>query len=231
MNDQELLYDTSPLATQGRKLLKSLLGLVIIALLIFAACYFWVARSQKYVYSDYGSFYTDKHLQIPVAIVFGGGVSPKGKPLPLLKDRLDAAAKLLNDGVVQKLLLSGDNRYVDYNEPQAMLNYLVSKGITLDKLQMDSAGRSTYETCERAIKVFGINKALLVSESTHLTRAVFLCKDFHMEAYGISSDGQASHGLKASQRLREVLARVKAVFNVYLVGEKTVLGPKIPVDN
>ncbi len=232
MNDEELYFDNSALSLRQRSLIKSLLVLATAGLLVLAACFGWVARMQNYVYPDYASYYESKHKNIAVAIVFGGGVSPAGQPLPLLKLRLNTAAKLLHDGYVHKILLSGDNRYVDYNEPQAMLNYLVATGIDVNKLQMDSAGRTTFETCERAKKVFGIHKALLVSESTHLTRAVFLCRQFNIEAYGISSDtGDNRQGPQIGQRFREVLASSKAVFNAYVIGEKTILGPQIPFDN
>jgi vancomycin permeability regulator SanA len=164
---------------------------------------------------------------IHVGIVFGGGVTDE-QPLPLLKDRLHAAKQLLDNGLVDKLILSGDNRSLDYNEPAVMLDYLVnSLGVDRDKLQRDYAGRSTYETCERAQKIFGLTSAILVSESTHLPRAIYLCRHFGIDAYGIKSDGQASSGLRIGQRWREVLARDKAVFNSYFFGERTILGDPI----
>jgi len=175
---------------------------------------------------------TDERLRsidsnIQIGIVFGGGVNAD-EPLPLVRERLDTAAMLLERGTVQKLILSGDNRALDYNEPAVMYTYMVEqKGIDPDKLQLDFAGRSTYETCERANKIFGINEALLISESTHLPRAIYLCQHFGIDAYGVKSDGQASSGLKVGQRWRETLARSKAVFNAYVIGEQTILGDKI----
>jgi len=164
-----------------------------------------------------------------VGVVLGGGIE-SGKPRPLLKDRLDLAAKLLNEKKLKKLLLSGDNRFVDYNEPEAMKNYLINeKGINPSFIALDNAGRSTYETCERAKKIYGLDKAVFISESTHLPRVLYLCRSFGIEAYGISSDGQSSAGLQVGQRFREIMARTKATINVHLVGEKTVLGDKIAI--
>lgn len=164
-----------------------------------------------------------------VGVVLGGGIE-NGKPRPLLKDRLDTGAELLAAGKVRRLLLSGDNRFVHYNEPQVMYNYLVrEKGIDPGLIQLDNAGRSTYETCERTKKVFGLEKAIFISESTHLPRAVYLCRSFGIEAYGHKSDGESSAGLRVGQRFREILARTKASINIYLVGENTVLGEKIAI--
>jgi len=164
-----------------------------------------------------------------VAIVFGGGIE-NGRPRPLLKDRLDTAANLINQGKARKLLVSGDNRFVTYNEPQAMRNYLINeKHIDPALIQLDNAGRSTYETCERANKIFGLNRAILISESTHLPRAIYTCHSFGIDSTGLSSDGKSSAGLKVGQRFREILARTKATINIYIIGEPTVLGDKISI--
>lgn len=162
----------------------------------------------------------------PVALILGGGIED-GKPRPLLQDRLDTAVHLYEQGRVQKLLVSGDNRFENYNEPEVMLQYLVQKGVPVDDIQLDNAGRSTYESCERAQKVFGLKKVLLVSQATHLPRAIYLCRSFGIEAYGFAADEQAATGLHIAQRWREVMARTKAGINVHLLGEKTVLGEQI----
>jgi vancomycin permeability regulator SanA len=161
-----------------------------------------------------------------VGIVFGGGVSDT-EPLPLLKDRLDTAKQLLDNNEVDKLILSGDNRTLDYNEPAIMTRYLIQKGVSEEQIQQDFAGRSTYETCERAKRIFGLDEAILISERTHLPRAIYLCRSFDIKTYGIASDGEAASGLQIGQRWREVLASNKAIFNTYIAGEQTVLGEPI----
>ncbi len=204
----------------------------IVATLGAIFCIGLLAVAANYVYiGTYGKHLTTvdalPSTNPPVAIVFGGGIE-NGKPKPLLKDRLDTGAKLLEQGKVRKLLVSGDNRFVNYNEPQVMKSYLIhEKHIDASKIQLDNAGRSTYETCERAKKIFGLNTAVLVSESTHLPRAIYTCRTFGITAIGVSSDGQAAAGLRVGQRFREVLARTKATLNSYVIGEKTILGEKI----
>ncbi len=163
---------------------------------------------------------------IKIAVVLGGGVRD-GKPLPLLKDRLDKAKQLLDEGFVEKVVLSGDNRFESYNEPAVMVDYLLDAGIDDSKLQADFAGRSTFETCERARKVFGLQKASFISEDTHLPRVLYLCRHFGIEAYGVASNGSSASGLQIGQRWREILARNKAILNVNFIGEKTVLGEPI----
>jgi vancomycin permeability regulator SanA len=158
-----------------------------------------------------------------VGLVLGAGVAPNGKPYKELKARLDLAARALEQGKVDKLLLSGDNRFQYYDEPTAMLNYMVQeKHIPKDKLQVDFAGRSTYESCERTARVFDQHKVVIISARSHLPRAIYLCKQFGVQARGIATDIEANNSFR-----REALARVKALINVYVFGERTVLGSRI----
>lgn len=158
-----------------------------------------------------------------VGVVLGAGVAPSGKPYKELRARLDLAAKVLEQGKVDKLLLSGDNRFEYYDEPTAMLNYMVQeKHIDKSKLQVDFAGRSTYESCERTAKIFGQHKVIIISAKSHLPRAIYLCKQFDIQSQGIATNIEANNSFR-----REALARVKALINVYVFGERTVLGSRI----
>lgn len=197
-------------------------GLVLFVFIV--ASYIVVGHGGKYIYSEQ----TVPNSSSMVGIVFGGGIY-NNKPLPLLQYRLDAGAKLLADGKVRKLIVSGDNRFAGYNEPDAMKRYLVEKkGVDPELIQADYAGRSTYETCERAVRVFGLSQALLISDKTHLPRAIYTCRSFGLEAYGYPSIVQADSGV-LGQRFREVLARAKAIINIYFIGERTILGETITV--
>lgn len=212
------------------KWLACILAVILGVELVFVTVnYFYIGRYEKYILNsnkNHVFWQTDSKV---VGIVFGGGIE-NGKPRPLLKDRLDVAAELLKDKQVRKLLVSGDNRFLNYNEPQVMKDYLVNeKGVSPGLIQLDNAGRSTYETCERAKAIFGLNKAILISQSTHLPRAIFTCRSFGIEAYGYNSDISDLDSVMMGQRLREILARTKATLNIYLIGEDTVLGDKIKI--
>lgn len=100
-----------------------------------------------------------------IAIVFGAGLWSNGKPTPVLRDRVSTAADLFFSGKVEKILLSGDNRYVEYNEPGAMRRYALELGVPDDVIVLDYAGRRTYDTCYRARLIFGLKQAILVTKS------------------------------------------------------------------
>ena len=93
----------------------------------------------------------------------------------ILYDRVAAAADLYRAGIVQKLLLSGDNRTFDYNEPGARRRTALTLGVADADITLDYAGRSTYDTCYRAHAIFGLNEAILVTQRFHLSRAITLC--------------------------------------------------------
>lgn len=200
----------------------STIGLALVAIGIIIASYLVITPYDKYVLGNNDSVAVAE-TGATVGIVLGAGITADGKPYRELQSRLDAAADAYDRGYVEKLVLSGDNRFVGYNEPQAMKRYLQDiKGIPADKLQEDFAGRSTYESCERAAKVFELDKAIIFSAGSHLPRAIFLCRQFGVESYGIASRAEANN----AQR-REVVARVKALLNAYVHGENTLLGEPI----
>jgi vancomycin permeability regulator SanA len=160
-----------------------------------------------------------------VGIVFGAGITAKGKPYKELEGRLNGAIDLYRQGTITKIVVSGDNRFEHYNEPLAMETYLRDRDIPGDAIQQDNAGRSTYETCERAKKVFQLDTAILITSQSHLPRAIFTCRKLGVESIGVAHGDNANNALR-----REFMARTKAVLNIYVYGEKTILGEPIPLD-
>ena len=171
----------------------------------------------------------------PVAIVFGAGLWRDGTPTSVLRDRIETAAGLFFSGKVQKILMSGDNRFVDYNEPGAMLDYALSLGVPENAIVLDYAGRRTYDTCFRAHAIFGIRQAILVTQSFHLPRALYTCNALGLEAIGVASDQRNYRtGSIIYWHLRELPATLTALLDVHLLKPLPVLGgpePVFPTEN
>ncbi|MCW8221344.1 SanA/YdcF family protein, partial [Streptomyces griseolus] len=106
-----------------------------------------------------------------VAVVFGAGLW-QGKPSPYLAHRLDAAAELYRTGKVKVVLVTGDNSRVEYDEPDAMRTYLTEHGVPDGRIVSDYAGFDTWDSCVRAKKIFGVDRAVLVSQGFHIRRAI-----------------------------------------------------------
>ncbi|PAX53135.1 SanA/YdcF family protein [Brunnivagina elsteri] len=159
--------------------------------------------------------------QVPkqkIAIVFGAGIYPDGTPTPMLADRVDAAVELYKQGRVQKLLMTGDNSRDDYDEVSAMQHYAVTQGIPIEDITLDHAGFSTYESCYRAKEIFGIQKAVLVTQNFHLPRAIYTCKNLSVEAVGLGTPDWGSYNKTTVTRYtaREKLSVLKALWEVHI---------------
>ncbi|MFF1684881.1 MULTISPECIES: vancomycin high temperature exclusion protein [unclassified Streptomyces] len=122
-----------------------------------------------------------------VAVVFGAGLWA-GEPSPYLAHRLDAAAQLYRDGRIRVVLVTGDNSREDYDEPDAMRAYLTRHGVPDKAVVSDYAGFDTWDSCVRAKKIFGIDRAVLISQGFHIRRAVALCEAAGVSSYGVGVD-------------------------------------------
>ena len=165
-----------------------------------------------------------------VVVVFGAEVKADGTPSLVLRDRVETAVELYKNGKVEKILMSGDNRFVEYNEPEAMRQYAVSLGVPDEAIVLDYAGRRTYDTCYRAREIFQVDAVILVTQGFHLPRALFLCNSFGVQAVGVEAD--KSYYLKRLRLvwyIRETLATTQAVWDVYVGHPLPVLGEPEPI--
>jgi SanA protein len=165
-----------------------------------------------------------------VAVVFGAGLQYDGSPSPVLRDRVETAAELYFAGKVEKVLMSGDNRFLNYNEPGSMADYAVSLGVPVDAIVLDYAGRRTYDTCYRAKEIFGVTSVLLVTQNFHLPRSLFTCQQLGLQAYGVSADRrQYSNSSLLVWNMRELAATLTAMWDVWVAHPEPVLGKKEPI--
>jgi len=161
-----------------------------------------------------------------VAVVFGAGLWD-GEPSPYLAHRLDAAAKLYRAGRIEVVLVTGDNSRKDYDEPDAMRAYLTKRGVPDERIVSDYAGFDTWDSCVRAKKIFGVDRAVLISQGFHIRRAVALCQAAGVDSYGIGVD--AKHDVTWYYGgTREVFAAGKAALDAVFKPDPHFLGPKEP---
>ncbi len=163
------------------------------------------------------------------AIVLGARVFSDGTLYAMTADRLEVAIQLYELGKVDKLLISGDHGTVAYDEVNAMLKYAVERGVPDEDVFTDHAGFDTYDTMYRARDVFMVRSAIVVTQSYHLSRAVYTARELGLDAVGVSADLRPYlHPLRGEAR--EILARVNAVIQLHMTepGPKF-LGPQIPI--
>lgn len=155
-----------------------------------------------------------------VAVVLGTSPQLKGGwANPFFESRMDATARLYKADKVRHLLVSGDNRTKDYDEPTAMRDALVKRGVPAEAVSMDFAGLRTLDTVERARVIFGLTEAVIVTDDFHLARSLFLAKAKGLDAVGV-------HGVPVpwkwskKTRCREIVSRAMAWLDVYVLGTK-----------
>lgn len=175
-------------------------------------------------------FTIDQIPKAQAALVLGAGLLPDETPSDPLRDRINTAVALYKADRVEKLLMSGDNRFIYYNEPEAMKNYAMSLGIPESDIVLDYAGRRTYDSCYRASAIFGLDEVIVVTQNYHLPRALFLCNHLNLKAVGVPADN--IHYLRHRYvywRVREILASLSAYWDVYILKPLPVLGKYEPI--
>ncbi|AUY48632.1 ElyC/SanA/YdcF family protein [Streptomyces sp. CB01881] len=162
--------------------------------------------------------------QAPVAVVFGAGLD-QGKPSPYLAHRLDAALDLYRGQKVQAILVTGDNGRDSYDETDAMRQYLIEHGVPQVRVVGDYAGFDTWDSCTRAHRIFGVDRAVLVSQDFHVRRALALCQAAGIDSYAVGVT-EAHDETWLYGGLREIPGAGKAALNAWLRPDPLFLGPK-----
>ncbi len=171
----------------------------------------------------------DKRIQnADCILVLGARVLSNGWPSHILEDRILTALDLYNDGISDALLMSGDHGRKNYNEVKAMKNYALRQGVPEDRIFMDHAGFSTYDSCCRARDVFCADKIVIVTQRYHLYRALYIARSLGLDAYGVASDRRRIYGQR-QRNIREFLARIKAFASVTAKVRPKSLGEPIPI--
>jgi SanA protein len=161
----------------------------IAAAVLAIALLSWVA--QRHLESLAGPLMKGDPAQLPavdVALVLGAApIGPEGGPNRYFERRLDAAAALWRSGKAKYLLVSGDRRPPDYDEPTAMRAGLIARGVPADRIYRDFAGVRTLDSVLRAEQVFGQKRLIIVSQPFHLARALFLAREEGIDAWGLAA--------------------------------------------
>ena len=163
----------------------------------------------------------------PVALVLGAGITARGQLTPVLRDRVNAAIALYRAGKVRLLLMTGDNAHVTHNEPWAMRRYAIGQGVPASAIYCDFAGFHTYDSCYRARRIFGVDHAVVVTQSFHLARAVFLARELGIDASGYAAHDPLSAAADLHMKLRENTSALVSLLDLAIHKRPHFLGQPI----
>jgi vancomycin permeability regulator SanA len=146
------------------------------------------------------------------ALVFGAEVRADGAPSAALRNRILAGVDLYQAGKVETLVMSGEAP-----EPVVMQDLAVEVGVPEDAILLDEGGLRTYDTCYRAINVYGYEEAIVVTQDFHLPRALYLCHFMGIDVQGVPArEGQYWRGSTLFWNVRESLATWLALWQIHV---------------
>ncbi len=196
------------------KLRAKRLGLFLAAgMVLLAINYVW------FIVRTHGQIQDDISTLAPTHTALLLGTSKKltsGESNAFFTNRIEAVARLYAAGKIQRILMSGDNIDMYYDEPADMRAALVARGVPDSVLVTDNAGLRTLDSVVRAAEVFGTREVLIVSQRFHLERALFIAQAKNIKAYGFAARDPDNLWMQVRIISREMLARVGTVLDCYL---------------
>lgn len=184
----------------------------LLGILSILLCNWWVVASTR------SQIYTIDEVPVQkVVLVLGTSKLVRGKyQNPYFNSRIETAAALYKKGKVKHFILSGDNGRKSYNEPEDMQNALLKAGIPESAITLDYAGFRTLDSVVRCSKIFGQDQFVIISQSFHTPRALFIANAYGLDATAVNTE-EVWPGLLTKTDIREYLSRCKAVLDLYIL--------------
>ena len=208
-----------------KKIFKMIIIIAAVCITLVLSINFYVVRTTKENIIKENNYSSLK--DVDCILILGAGIWGDS-PSPMLQDRLEEGIKLYNEGVAQKIIMSGDHGRKNYDEVNIMKEYATQKGVPSEDIFMDHAGFSTYESIYRAKEIFDADNIVIVTQEYHLYRALYIADKLDISAYGVNSDPRKD-SRQVYRELREIIARNKDFINCILKPKPTYLGETIPI--
>ena len=209
------------------KIILSGLSLLLLVVASIAFCNWWAISTTKgQVFSTINELPKQN-----VGLVLGTNPLVRKRYInPYFTTRIDAAAvALYKQGKVKHLIVSGDNGTHSYDEPTAMRDSLIKKGIPESAITLDYAGFRTLDSVVRCKEVFQQNEITIISQEFHNHRAVMIANHFGIQATAFNAN-KPFPTVRTKPEYREYLARCKAMLDLYILNKQPkFLGKKIEI--
>lgn len=135
---------------------------------------------------------------------------------PYYRYRIDAAADAYFSGKCSKMVVSGDNRRANYNEPDEMKLSLIEYGVPAENIHCDYAGGRTLDSVIRFKRIFGQSAGIVISQQFHNARAIYIGQANGIKLTGYNAKNvDTAYGLRTN--FREVFSRIRALLDVELL--------------
>lgn len=197
-----------------RRTLKSLFVLLLLGIAALVAIDRYVAwQAAPFIYHDVAKVPPKR-----AALLLGTSkYIARGKPNYFYRYRIDAAVKLWHAGKIKAIIVSGDNGTKYYDETTTMYRDLIKAGVPARYITRDYAGFRTLDSVVRAGLDFGLKDYIIITQPFHLERALFIAHAKGQKAIGFAAGDIPGTAAAYRMKLREYLARVKALLDLYLL--------------
>ncbi|MBR6088445.1 MAG: YdcF family protein [Anaerolineaceae bacterium] len=122
------------------------------------------------------------------ALVFGAGVYLNGEPSAVMTDRVRTAVELYERGLIDEMIMSGDNSDGSRNEVDHMAALAVESGVPESAVIRDDHGIHTAESLYNAKNVFGKDALIYVSQDFHNVRILMTGDKYGIDGIAVAAD-------------------------------------------
>lgn len=134
------------------------------------------------------------------------------EPSTILQFRLEKAISLYQENYASTIIVSGaQGRDELVSEASAMREYLIARGLAPERILIEDHSFNTYQNLAYSqiiMKEHGLKSAIIVSNRSHIYRALLLAQRLGIEASGAAAPMPANAYLTTKQYLREGAAIV-----------------------
>ena len=165
----------SPPRFVGRRILQTVLALVVVAIAYGAVSFFQVWSTGR----------SDQARDVDAIIVMGAA-QYDGRPSPQLAARLDHAVTLWSDGRAPLVVVTGGQQEGDrFTEASASARDLAERGVPLAAIVQEGAGSNTHDSLERARALVdqSVDRVLVVTDPYHALRTRLTAEEVGFTAY------------------------------------------------
>lgn len=167
-----------------------------------------------YITNDKVFFTVEESPAHTIGLVFGTSkMNNLGTLNRFFLYRIQQTVALYKAGKIKYILISGDNRKESYDEPTSFKDELIKKWIPSDRIVLDYAGLSTWDSVARAQSIFAVKDLLLISQDFQIQRGIIACWYHDIICHGSATDS-ISFRIAPRVYLREYGARIKLWYDM-----------------
>lgn len=188
----------------------SIIGIFSICLLIIAISYIVVSGNESgRTYENVNEIPHNKFgLLLATSPITRGGAHNF-----YFENRIKSAEELYKAGKIDYIIASGGDYRKEHkfgcDEPQAIKDSLVARGIPSERVILDYDGLRTLNSIVKAKEVYGLDCLTLISQKYHNERAIYLADKVGLKAIGYNAEPSPIRRNRIKNTIREFFARPK----------------------